>query len=319
MTGGTSRGAGRGSDWWVVHPEVADAIGSAGPVVALESTIISHGMPYPTNVEMAREVEAIVRSHGAVPATIAVLGGRCHVGLDAVQLERLATAPDVHKATTRDLPWLVATGRDGATTVAATMRVAARAGIRVFATGGIGGVHRGAAHSFDVSADLTELATTPVAVVSAGVKSILDIGLTLERLETLGVPVVVEGSDDFPSFYSRTSGHRAPRRLDGPAAIADLLVATWDRFGLTTGVSIANPIPAEAEIPAGEITAVIEAALASLDARGIAGQEVTPFLLAEVVERTGGRSLEANLALVRHNAALAARIAAEYARRRPEA
>lgn len=304
-------------DWLVLHRDVAKAVASGEPVVALESTIISHGMPYPTNVEMAREVEDIVRSEGAVPATIAVLGGRCHIGLDASQLERLATTPDVHKATTRDLPWLIATGRDGATTVAATMRLAARAGIRVFATGGIGGVHRGAERSFDVSADLTELATTPVAVVSAGVKSILDIGLTLERLETLGVPVVVEGSDDFPSFYSRTSGHAAPRRLDGAAAIADFLVATWDRLALATGVSIANPIPADAEIPADEITAVIDAALDRLDEQGITGQEVTPFLLAEVVERTGGRSLEANLALVRHNARLAAGIAVEYARRRP--
>jgi pseudouridylate synthase len=296
-----------------LHPEVAEALAAGRPVVALESTIISHGMPYPTNVAMANEVEGIVRANGAVPATIAVLDGVCRVGLDAAQLERLATEHDVHKATTRDLPWLIATRRQGATTVAATMRIAALAGIAVFATGGIGGVHRGAAHSFDVSADLTELATTPVAVVSAGVKSILDIGLTLERLETLGVPVVVEGSDDFPSFYSRTSGFPAPRRLDGPEEIASFLHAAWDVLGLTAGVSIANPIPAADEIPADEIGGVIEDALRLLDERGIVGQDVTPFLLAQVVERTGGRSLQANLALVRNNATLAARIAVSYA------
>ena len=296
----------------VLAAEVADAVGSGRPVVALESTIISHGMPYPTNVEMAREVERIVRDHGAVPATIAVLGGRCQVGLDDAQLEQLATADGVVKATTRDLPWLVATGSTGATTVAATMRLAALAGIKVFATGGIGGVHRGAATTMDVSADLTELASTPVAVVSAGVKSILDIGLTLERLETLGVPVIVHASDEFPSFYSRHSGFPAPRRLDSPAAIAAHLHATWDVLGLTTGVSIANPIPVADEIPAHEIGRVIDEALAELDEFGIVGQDVTPFLLAKVVERTEGRSLAANLALVRHNAAVAAQIAVAY-------
>lgn len=293
--------------------EVAEAIHDGRPVVALESTIISHGMPYPTNAEMAVEVESIVRSEGAVPATIAVLDGECRVGLDAQALELLATHAEVHKATTRDLPWLLATQRHGATTVAATMRIAALAGIRTFATGGIGGVHRGAATSFDVSADLTELATTPVAVVSAGVKSILDIGLTLERLETLGVPVVVNGSDEFPSFYSRTSGFPSPRRLDGPAEIAAFMHAAWEVLGLTAGVSIANPIPEADEIPADEIDAVIEEALAELGARGIAGQDVTPFLLGRVVEQTAGRSLAANLALVRNNARTAARIAGEYA------
>ena len=208
-----------------VLPEVAEALAAGQPVVALESTIISHGMPYPQNVQMAIEVEGIVRSNGAIPATIAVIDGECCVGLSPAQLERLATEQGVHKATTRDLPWLIATRATGATTVAATMRIAALAGIRVFATGGIGGVHRGAATSLDVSADLTELAVTPVAVVSAGIKSILDIGLTLERLETLGVPVVVNGSDDFPSFYSRVSGLPAPRRVDGAAALAGVLHA----------------------------------------------------------------------------------------------
>jgi pseudouridine-5'-phosphate glycosidase len=292
---------------------VADALAAGRPVVALESTIISHGMPYPTNVQMANEMEGIVRSNGAVPATIAVLDGRCCVGLDADQLELLATHHEVHKATTRDLPWLLATGRHGATTVAATMKIAALAGIRTFATGGIGGVHRGAATSFDISADLTEMAVTPVAVVSAGIKSILDIGLTLERLETLGVPVVVNGSDDFPSFYSRVSGFAAPRRLDGPGEIAAFMHAAWHTLGLTCGVSVANPIPADDEIPAAEIHDVIETALAELDERGIAGQDVTPFLLGRVVDHTAGRSLTANLALVRNNAAVAAQIAVAFA------
>lgn len=297
-----------------VHPEVAEALATGRAVVALESTIISHGMPYPQNEEMAIEVEGIVRAGGAVPATVAVIDGQCLVGLSAEQLHHLATVGGVHKATSRDLPWLLASRATGATTVAATMRLAAMAGIRVFATGGIGGVHRGAAQSMDISADLTEMAATPVAVVSAGVKSILDIRLTLERLETLGVPVVVNGSDDFPSFYSRTSGFAAPRRLDGPDEIARFLHAAWGPdLGLTCGVSVANPILTDDEIPASEITEVIEAALAELDAQGIAGQDVTPFLLANVVERTGGRSLEANLALVRNNAATAARIAVSYA------
>jgi pseudouridine-5'-phosphate glycosidase len=296
-----------------VRPEVADALAAGHPVVALESTIISHGMPYPTNVAMATEVEQIVRSHGAVPATIAVLDGVVHIGLEPAQLEVLASHPDVHKATTRDLPWLLATGRHGATTVAATMRLASLAGIRVFATGGIGGVHRGAASSFDISADLTEMSTTPVAVISAGIKSILDIGLTLERLETLGVPVVVNGSDEFPSFYSRGSGLAAPRRLNGAAEIAAFLDAAWRTLGLTTGVSIANPIPVDDEIPADHIHDVIDEALAELDARGIGGQDVTPFLLGRIVEKTDGRSLTANVALVRNNAMLAAQIAVAYA------
>jgi pseudouridine-5'-phosphate glycosidase len=294
-------------------PEVADAIAMGAPVVALESTIISHGMPYPTNVEMANEIESLVRRHGAVPATIAVLGGSCLVGLEATQLEHLATAPDVHKATTRDLPWLLASGRDGATTVAATMRVAALAGIAVFATGGIGGVHRGAAATMDVSADLTELSVTPVAVISAGIKSILDIGLSLERLETLGVPVVVNGSDDFPAFYSRRSGFPAPRRADGAVEIAALMHAAWDALELRAGISVANPIPVEDEIPAEEIDSVIADALCDLDARGITGQDVTPFLLSQIVDRTSGRSLRANLALVRNNAVLASQVAVAYA------
>jgi pseudouridine-5'-phosphate glycosidase len=298
----------------VIHSDVATALAEHLPIVALESTIISHGMPFPQNVEMATEVESIVRSNGAVPATIAVLEGHCHVGLSADQLHQLATTSGVHKATSRDLPWMMATKANGATTVASTMRLAHMAGIRVFATGGIGGVHRGAATSFDISADLTELAITPVAVVSAGVKSILDIALTLEHLETLGVPVVVNGSDDFPSFYSRTSGLPAPRRVDGAAEIAGVMHAAWHLLAMSCGVSVANPIPVEHEVPADEIAGAIEAALTELSARGVEGQDVTPFLLAKVRELTDGRSLIANLALVRNNAATAAQVAFEYAK-----
>ncbi len=297
-----------------ILPEVAEAIAAGRPVVALESTIISHGMPYPQNVQMAVEVEGIVRSNGAFPATIAVMDGECCVGLSPALLERLATEQGVHKATTRDLPWLVATRATGATTVAATMRIASLAGIRVFATGGIGGVHRGAATSMDISADLTELSVTPVAVISAGIKSILDIRLTLERLETLGVPVIVNGSDHFPSFYSRDSGLSAPRRVDGAAALAAVLHANWNVLGLSSGISIANPIPVADEIPATEISAFIEEALDELAVQGVSGQDVTPFLLKRIVDRTDGRSLVANLALVRNNAATAAAIAVEYAK-----
>ncbi|MEI8237888.1 MAG: pseudouridine-5'-phosphate glycosidase [Actinomycetota bacterium] len=298
----------------VIHHDVAVALAEHHPIVALESTIISHGMPFPQNVEMAAEVESIVRANGAVPATIAVLEGRCHIGLSADQLHQLATTSGVYKATTRDLPWLMATGATGATTVASTMRLAHMAHIRVFATGGIGGVHRGAATTFDISADLTELAVTPVAVVSAGVKSILDIALTLEHLETLGVPVVVNGSDDFPSFYSRTSGLPAPRRVDGAAQIAAVMHAAWHDLGLPCGISVANPIPLEHEVPASDIAGAIEAALAELAEQGVEGQDVTPFLLAKVRELTDGRSLVANLALVRNNAATAGQIAFEYAK-----
>ncbi len=296
-----------------ISDEVRQAVQSGQPVVALESTIISHGMPYPQNVDMAHEVEAIVRKHGATPATIAVIDGVCTVGVDSPGIELLASRPDVYKATTRDLPWLVATKATGATTVAATMHLAALAGIRVFATGGIGGVHRGATTTFDISADLTELASTPVAVVCAGVKSILDIGLTLEYLETAGVPVVVVGSDQFPAFYSRSSGHGAPRSVDDAAVAAALLDATWRGLKLQRGICVAHPISEEDEIPASEIDGVIAEALTELNAQGIVGQAVTPFLLSRIVEQTGGRSLKANVSLVKHNAAMAADIAVEYA------
>lgn len=292
--------------------EVADALAAGRPVVALESTIISHGMPYPQNVAMATEVEGIVREHGATPATIAILDGRLCVGLSPDQLEVLASDGDVTKVSVRDLPYVVARGAHGATTVAATMRVAAMAGIRVFVTGGLGGVHRGAQQTFDVSADLTELGQTSVAVVSAGVKSILDIGLTLETLETLGVPVLGVGSDEFPSFYSRSSGHRAPMRVDTAAEVAAVMRAKWG-LGLDGGVVVANPIPAEDEIPAEEIGAIIDRALADMDALGIKGKDATPYLLGRIVEITGGASLTANIALVRHNARLGAAIAREYA------
>ncbi len=298
----------------VVHvgDDVRQAVEEGRPVVALESTIISHGMPYPQNVEMAGAVETIVREHGATPATIAVIDGVCRVGLDHADIESLASRADVYKATTRDLPWLVATKATGATTVAATMHLAALARIRVFATGGIGGVHRGAANTFDISADLTELANTAVAVVCAGVKSILDITHTLEYLETVGVPVVVMGSDEFPAFYSRSSGRPAPRRVDNPAQAAALLAATWHGLQLGRGVCIANPISADDEIPAAEIDGVIAEALDQLTAQGVTGQAVTPFLLSRIVEQTGGRSLTANISLVEHNAALAADIAVQY-------
>ena len=295
-----------------VTDEVATALAEGRPVVALESTIISHGMPYPQNVAMAVEVEGIVRDHGAIPATIAVLDGRPRVGLSPDDLELLASHPDVMKVSVRDLPYVVARGVHGATTVASTMRLAALAGIRTFVTGGLGGVHRGAETSFDVSADLTELGQTDVAVVCAGVKSILDIGLTLETLETLGVPVVGYGSEEFPSFYSRESGHRAPMRLDSPADVAALMRAKWD-LGLAGGVVVANPIPVEDEIPAAEIGAVIEHALADLDRLGIHGKDATPYLLGRIVELTDGASLTANIALVRSNARLGAAIAREFA------
>lgn len=295
-----------------IHPEVAAALAEGRAVVALESTIISHGMPFPQNVEMARGVEDVVRAHGAVPATIAVLGGRLKVGLTPEELHLLATDKGVEKISTRDLPVTVALGKHGATTVASTMRVAALAGIRVFATGGTGGVHRGAERSMDVSADLLELAQTDVCVVSAGVKSILDIGLTLEVLETHGIPALTLGSEEFPAFYSRQSGFKAPLTVATPDEAARVLKAKWD-LGVSGGVMLANPIPEDAEIPAGEINPQIEQALRDMDALGLKGKDTTPYLLGRMVEITGGRSLAANIALVRHNAMVAAQVAVAYA------
>ena len=295
----------------LIIDEVREALAAGRPVVALESTIISHGMPYPQNVAMALEVEGIIRDHGAVPATIAVLGGQPRIGLSGDDLELLASHDDVTKVSVRDLALVVARRAHGATTVAATMRLAAMAGIRVFVTGGLGGVHRGAAHSFDISADLTELARTPVAVVSAGVKSILDIGLTLETLETYGVPVLVHGSDEFPSFYSRSSGHPAPNRVDSAEEIAAAMSAHWT-LGLDGGLVVAHPIPAEDEIPADEIGVIIDQALADMERLGISGKDATPYLLGRIVEISGGASLTANIALVRANARIGAAIATAY-------
>jgi pseudouridine-5'-phosphate glycosidase len=293
--------------------EVRDALAEHRPVVALESTIISHGMPYPDNVAMAREVEDIVRSHDVVPATIAVLHGVPRIGLDEEGLELLGAGRDVRKTSIRDLPYVVARGEHGATTVAATMRLAAMAGIRVFTTGGLGGVHRGAEHTMDISADLTELSRTPVTVVSAGVKSILDIGLTLEQLETLGVPVLGFGTDEFPAFYTRSSGYAVPLRVDSAEEVAAIMHAQ-DSLGLTAGISVANPIPPEHAIPHERIDAIIEQALADAAARGITGKDTTPYLLGRIVEITGGDSLKANIALVRHNAHIGAKIASAFSR-----
>jgi pseudouridine-5'-phosphate glycosidase len=292
--------------------EVDAALSDGLPVVALESTIISHGMPYPQNAQMAREVEQIIRDGGAVPATVAVLDGVPRIGLGPDDLELLATSPDVAKVSVRELPYVMARRAHGATTVAATMRLAALAGISVFVTGGIGGVHRGAEHTFDISADLTELSSTPVAVVCAGVKSILDIGLTLETLETLRVPVLAHGTDEFPAFFSRSSGHAAPLRVDSAAEIADVMRAAWS-LGITSGLAVVEPIPEADEIPADQIDAIIGQALADLDTRGIHGKDATPFLLGRIVEITGGASLTANIALVKNNARLGAQIAVAYA------
>ena len=294
-----------------LHPEVAQQLQQGGPVVALESTIIAHGMPYPQNVQTAREVEAIVRENGAVPATIAILDGMIQVGLDQRQLESLGNTPGVWKVSLRDLPFVVSEKLNGATTVAATMHIAHLAGIRVFVTGGIGGVHRGAETSMDISADLTEMGRTSVAVVAAGVKSILDIGLTLEYLETLGVPVVTFGSEEFPSFYSRGSGFQSPLRLDSPDAIARFLRAKWD-LELNGSALIANPIPSEQEFPFAEMEQHIRAALDAAERQGIRGKSTTPFLLKYIADATGGDSLASNIALVKNNAALGARIATAF-------
>jgi pseudouridine-5'-phosphate glycosidase len=297
----------------MIATEVSAALAGGKPVVALESTIIAHGMPYPANFEMAQEVEAIVREAGAVPATIAIIGGAIRVGLTKAELEKFAVdGSRITKVSTRDLPFVMAQKLDGATTVASTMRIAAMAGIPVFATGGIGGVHRGAEKSFDVSADMMEFAESNVAVVTAGAKAILDLALTLETLETLGVPVVGYGTDDFPAFYSRASGHAAPMRCDTPEEVAALMKAKWS-IGLKGGVVVANPIPPEHEIKAAEISSVIEKAVAEAARRNITGKNVTPFLLARLAEVTGGRSLKANMALVRHNARIGAEIARAYA------
>jgi pseudouridine-5'-phosphate glycosidase len=297
-------------------PEVAQALAEHRPVVALESTIITHGMPYPQNIEVAQRVEAEIRDAGAIPATIAIMDGRIRVGLDGDALEELASTPAerVMKLSRADLAACLALRRTGATTVAATMICADLAGIATFATGGIGGVHRGADTSFDISADLHELARRPVTVVAAGAKAILDLPKTLEVLETLGVPVIAFGQDQLPAFWSRESGLAAPLRMDDPAEIA-AAARLRRELGLEGGQLVVNPIPSEAEIPRAEMIPVVEQALSEAATQGIAAKAVTPFLLQRIYELTKGRSLDANIALVLNNARLAARIATAMARK----
>ena len=294
-----------------ISPEVAAALEAGKPVVALESTIISHGMPYPQNVETALKVEEIIREHGAVPATIAILGGRLKAGCTKEEIEHLGKKGlAVTKVSRRDLPVIVAKGEDGATTVATTMLIAHMAGISVFATGGIGGVHRGAETTMDISADLEELAQTPVMVVCAGAKAILDLPLTLEYLETKGVPVLGYGTGELPAFYTRHSGLKVDYRLDTPAELAAAYRAQRD-MGLKTGMLVTNPIPEEYSMPADVINQAIDQALEEAKAQGIHGKETTPFLLAKVKELTGGDSLDSNIQLVFNNARLAAAVAGE--------
>jgi len=299
-------------DMLALSGEVAEALSAGKPVLAFESTIISHGMPYPRNVETALEAERIARSAGVVPATIAVFDGKIAVGLTGAQLERLAKEKEVLKVSRRDMAWALAARRTGATTVSATMLAAARAGISVFATGGIGGVHRGAQDTFDISADLGELASTSVLVVSAGAKAILDLPRTLEVLETLGVPVVGFGTGEFPAFYSRSSGLPLQLRVDTAAQAAAVLRAQRS-LGLPQGILVANPVAAEWEIPRQVMDRWIERALADLDARGVTGKSVTPFLLSRIVELSDGKSLETNVKLFHNNVLLGSAIASELA------
>ena len=296
-----------------IQPEVKKALAEGKPVVALESTIISHGMPYPQNIKTALEVEEIVRKHGAVPATIAIFNGKCHVGLTKEELEYFASAKDVWKVSLRDMPYVVSKKLYGATTVAATMRIAAMARIKIFATGGIGGVHRNANETMDISADLTEMEQTSVAVVSAGIKSILDIGLTLEYLETKGIAVVTFGQDEFPSFYSSKSGFKSPLRLDTVEEIAAMINTKW-QLGLTGAVLVANPVPSTQEIAADEMETYIQQALDVAVEKNISGKDVTPFLLKYIADHTKGESLEANIALIKNNAKLGAELAIAHSK-----
>lgn len=295
-----------------IHPRVRSALRRGQPVIALESTIVAHGMPRPKNVQTALAAQAVAEELGVVPATVGVISGRLHVGLTPEQIEHLGTAPGVWKASRRDLPWVLARGLDAATTVSGTMLAARLAGIAVFATGGIGGVHRGAAESFDVSADLHELARTPVLVVSAGAKAILDLPKTLELLETLGVPVVGYRTGEFPAFYSADSGLALEMRADSPAEIASAFRAQR-RLGLEQGMLVANPIPREAEIPRAVMEGYIARAQEALVSEGIGGKRVTPYLLGKVLEYSGGRSLEANVALLLNNVRLACAVATALA------
>lgn len=295
----------------VLSPEVQHALDNNLPIVALESTIISHGMPWPQNAITAKSVEEEVRKQGAVPATIAIKEGKCLVGLSPADIDYFAQAQNVWKVSLRDMPFVIAQKLPGATTVAATMRIAAMAGIKIFATGGIGGVHRGATATMDISADLTEMGQTNVAIVAAGVKSILDIGLTLEYMETLGIPVVTYGQAEFPSFYSSKSGFASPLRLDSATAIADVLKAKWG-LQLNGSVLIANPVPNEFEMDQDTIEQHILKALEAAKQQKVKGKEVTPFILKYIANNTKGESLETNIALIKNNARLAAQIAVAY-------
>jgi len=295
-----------------IHPEIQNALNEGKPVVALESTIISHGMPYPENIKTAREVEHVVRENGAVPATIAILHGRMKVGLTDGDLEFLATSKEIAKASRRDIPYLISQKLHGATTVAATMIIAQLAGIKVFVTGGIGGVHRGASETFDISADLHELTKTNIAVVCAGPKAILDIGLTLEYLETHGVPVIGFKTNEMPAFYTRKSGFSVDIRLDTEKDIAELLKAKWE-LGLQGGVVIANPVPEKYEMDYNLINNAIEKALVQSDKLEITGKKITPFLLDAIKEITEGKSLVSNIELVKNNAKVGSKIAVELA------
>ena len=297
-----------------IKPEVAEALAAGKPVVALESTIISHGMPYPQNVETALNVERIIRKNGAVPATIAIIGGRLKAGLSPEEIEYFGKKGQaIHKASRRDLAVLCARGEDGATTVATTMIIAHMAGIKIFATGGIGGVHRGAETTMDISADLEELGRTPVMVVCAGAKSILDLGLTLEYLETKGVPVIGYGTEELPAFYTRSSGFKVDYRIDTPEALAAAFRAQQD-MGLGGGMLVTNPIPEEYSMDPAVINAAIDQAIAECQEKGIHGKETTPFLLARVAQITGGNSLASNIRLVYNNAKVAAQTAAAMAK-----
>ncbi|MDC7124953.1 MAG: pseudouridine-5'-phosphate glycosidase [Spirochaetales bacterium] len=296
-----------------IKPEVAKALKEGAPVVALESTIISHGMPYPKNVETAKNVEQIIRDAGAMPATIAILEGKIKIGLDDKELEYLGTATDIEKASRRDLGHIIAKGLNGATTVAATMIAADLAGIKIFVTGGIGGVHRGAEKTFDISADLQELSKTNVAVICAGAKSILDIGLTLEYLETMGVPVAGFGTDELPAFYTRHSGFNTDFRYDTAKEAAASIKTKWD-LGLNGGMVIGNPVPEKFEMDKSVIDKAIAQALSEAEEKGIKGKETTPFLLDRVKQLTGGDSLETNIELVFNNAKVGADIAVEFSK-----
>ena len=295
----------------VINREVRDAIADNRAVVALESTIISHGMPYPQNVETAKLLEQTVRDNGGIPATIAVLNGKIHVGLAENELEFLATDKNIAKASRRDLPALLAGGRHAATTVAATMICAALSGVRFFATGGIGGVHRGAAETMDISADLREFAETPVLVVSAGAKAILDIPLTMEYLETMGVPVIGYCTDEMPAFYYAKSGVKVPVRVDSAAEVAAIFKTSLE-MGYRSGILVGNPIPESDALDRNQIEACIAQALSDAQSRGVNGQQVTPFLLGRLNEITGGESLKTNIALVRNNVAVCTKIAVEF-------